>query len=115
MADWPEEIVAVVGETEILKSAIPVPESGSVCGLPAALSVIVSVATRMTAAVGLKVALIVQLAPAASVDGDIGQLLDCAKSLLFVPVIVMFVMVKGALPRLVSVEASAELAVPTNS
>lgn len=113
MVDCPEEIVAVLGETEIVKSGVPVPESGSVCGLPAALSVIVSVALLSEVAAGLNVTLIVQLAAAASVDGDIGQLLDCAKSPLFVPVIVMFVMVKGALPMLVSVETSAELVMPT--
>jgi len=44
----------------------PVPLSVTVWGLPAALSVIVSVPVRLPVAVGVKVTLIVQLEPAAT-------------------------------------------------
>ena len=111
VVDCPAVIVAALGAAEIVKAArVPVPESGTVCGLPTPLSVIVSVAFRPRVAVGVNVTLIVQLAPAASVDGDMGQLLDCAKSPL--PVIVRFVIVKFALPMLVSVVTRAALVVP---
>ena len=47
-------------------AAVPSPLSGTVCGLPAALSVTLRAALREPLAVGLNVTLIVQLAPAAS-------------------------------------------------
>lgn len=47
-------------------TAVPVPLSDTCCGLPESLSVRLSAALRMSVAVGLKVTLIVQLAPAAS-------------------------------------------------
>ena len=47
-------------------AVVPVPLSGTCCGLPAALSVTLSAALRVPLAAGLKVTLIVQLAPAAS-------------------------------------------------
>jgi hypothetical protein len=47
-------------------AVVPVPLSGTCCGLPAALSVTLTAALRVPLAVGLKVTLIVQLAPAAS-------------------------------------------------
>lgn len=49
----------------MLKS-VPVPESATVCGLPVALSVIVTIADRAPAVVGAKVTVIVQFAPAAT-------------------------------------------------
>jgi hypothetical protein len=51
--------------TAMLKS-VPVPERATVCGLPAALSVIVTIADRAPVAVGVKVTAIVQVAPAAT-------------------------------------------------
>ncbi len=45
---------------------VPVPDKGTCCGLPAALSVTLSAALRVPVAVGLNVTLIVQLAAAAS-------------------------------------------------
>jgi hypothetical protein len=89
---------------------VPVPVSVTVCGLPVALSVIVSVPVRVPPAVGVKVTLIVQLAPAATVDP---QVLVSAKSLLFVPVIVILVMLTGVSSVLVSVTVCAALVVPT--
>jgi len=47
-------------------AAVPVPLSGTCCGLPEALSVTLTAALRVPVAVGLKVTLIVQLAAAAS-------------------------------------------------
>jgi len=46
--------------------APPVPDNATFCGLPAALSVMLTAALRVPMAVGLKVTLIVQLAPAAN-------------------------------------------------
>src|SRR5215216_5451786 len=57
--------------------ATPVPVSASVCGVPGALSLIVTLAVRLPAAVGEKVTEIVQLAPGAIVAGLSGQLLSC--------------------------------------
>jgi hypothetical protein len=47
-------------------AVVPVPLSETFCGLPIALSVMLSAALRVPVAVGLKVTLKVQLAPAAS-------------------------------------------------
>ena len=48
-------------------TAVPVPVSGTVCGDPLALSVMVKVPVRVPVAVGVKVTLMVQFAPAATV------------------------------------------------
>ena len=45
---------------------VPVPEKLTVCGLPLALSVMLTAAVRLPLAAGVKVTLIVQLAPAAT-------------------------------------------------
>src|SRR5438105_7995437 len=55
---------------------VPVPLSVRLCGLPAALSEIVTLAVRPPAAVGVNVAEIVQVPPGASVAGLIGQSFD---------------------------------------
>jgi len=47
-------------------AVVPIPLSGTCCGLPVALSVTLSAALRVPLAVALKVTLKVQLAPAAS-------------------------------------------------
>jgi hypothetical protein len=65
-----------------------------------ALSVMVTAAVRAPLTAGVKVTLIVQLAPAATFDS---QLLVCAKSLGFVPVSVRLVMLKAVLPVLLRV------------
>src|SRR5438309_11885845 len=64
--------------------APPVPDNATFCGLPAALSVMLTAALRVPMAVGLKVTLIVQLAPAAN---ELPQAWVCAKSPALVPVI----------------------------
>src|ERR1700689_3648388 len=63
--------------------AMPVPVSGTLCGLPLAPSVTVMLAVRVPLAVGLKVALTEQDPPTAT---DPPQLLVSPKSPLFVPV-----------------------------
>ena len=89
------------------------PLRASDCGLPLALSVMVTLALRLPVAVGVKVTLIVQFAPAAKVLELLGQVLVCAKSPLLVPLRPMLLMVKAAVPLLVSVTVCAALVVPT--
>ena len=55
----------LVGE-RLTRAAVPVPERLTVCGLPLALSVMLSEAVRLPLAEGVNLTLIVQLAPAAS-------------------------------------------------
>src|SRR5260370_619056 len=63
-----------VGPVNPKSGGVVVPVSGTVCGLPAALSMMVKVPMRVPAAVGVNVTLIVQFAPAASgVAGGVGQ------------------------------------------
>ena len=66
----PAATLSVVGDAAIVKSGVvpvPVPVSAAVCGLLASLSATLKVAVTAPVAVGLKVTLIVQLAPAARV------------------------------------------------
>ncbi len=87
---------------------VPVPLRPTVCGLPAALSMMLSVAFRVPVAVGVKVTLIEQLAPAAS---DVPQVLLWAKSPGFAPVVEMPLMLSAAFPVFVSVAVCAALVV----
>ncbi len=64
----------LVGE-RVTAGAIPVPLRLTLCGLPAALSVIETVPVRVPVAVGVNVTLIVQLAAAAT---DAPQVFVCA-------------------------------------
>lgn len=68
VAVWPAEIVEELepDAIPIVKSgaAVPVPESATVCGLPAALSVIVRFAAALPATAGTKMTEIWQLLPA---------------------------------------------------
>lgn len=61
---WPN--VRLEGERLTTGAATPVPVKPTVCGLPLALSLIVSVALREPAAAGVNVTLMAQLAPAAT-------------------------------------------------
>ena len=79
---------------------MPVPVRLTVCGLPVALSVIVTAAVRAPLAAGVNVTLIVQFAPAPT---ELPQVLVWAKSLAFVPVRARLEIVSAALPVLVSV------------
>jgi hypothetical protein len=83
----------------------PVPIRLTVCGLPAA-STIVRIPVRDPIAVGEKLTLIMQLAPAANVGPHV---LVCRKS----PLVEMELMPREPVPVLVNVTAWGELVVPT--
>jgi len=89
---------------------VPVPVSPTVCGLPAALSVMVKVPVRVPAAVGVKVTLIMQFALAASIAGSVPQVFVSAKS----PEVPIVLIVRGPVPVFVSVTVCAELGVFSN-
>jgi hypothetical protein len=76
---------------------VPVPVKLTVCGLPAALSEMLRVPLRVPVAVGVKVTVIVQSAPAAT---ELPQLLVSAKSPALVPVTARLAILKMALPVL---------------
>ena len=84
--------------------AIPVPDRVTVCGLPVASSVTVIVPGWLPAAVGVKVTLMEQLAPAAR---EAGQVLVWAYGALAR----MLVMFSAAVPPLVRVTVCAALVV----
>ena len=81
-------------------AACPVPVSVTICGEPAALSLMVSEALRLPVVVGVKVTEIVQLPPGATLPP---QVLVWAKSPGLVPVTAMLVMVRAPDPVLLSV------------
>jgi hypothetical protein len=85
---------------------LPVPVNETVCGLPEAESVIVIAPVRVPDCDGAKVTLMMQLAPALSVDV---QLFVCAKS----PLAVMPDKVNVEPPLLLKVTDCAALVVPT--
>ena len=90
--------------------ALPVPVSAIVCGLPAALSVIVTAPFRVPVFVGENAALMVQLPPGAT---DPPHVLLCAKSVALAPVRVMVPITSGPVPVFVSVAKRGVLVVPT--
>jgi hypothetical protein len=87
--------------------AVPVPVRDTLCGLPEALSLTVTDPARIPTTVGVKVTLIEQLAPTASV---VPHVFVSAK----LPVLVIAEIVSGALPVFESVVVWAGLVVPTN-
>src|SRR5256885_8202389 len=84
--------------------ATPVPDNGTLCGLPAALVVSVSALVRVPLPEGVNVTFIVQLAPAASGEEQSDTLNSGP--------IATDEIVSDALPVLVSVTACAGLVVP---
>lgn len=92
------------------RGAVPVPVIAADCGEPVALSVTEIEPERLAAEPGVKVAVIVQLAPAAS---EVPQLLLSPKLLAFVPVTEMPVIVSGAVPGFDSVMGNGVAAVLT--
>src|SRR5437660_8398124 len=94
---------------------MPVPVSDTVCGLSAASLVIFTAAARAPGAAGVKLTLIVQLAPGATEPAPVGQVLPAAKakSAACAPVMVILVRFSGAPPLLVNVTFCAGLVVPT--
>jgi len=89
---------------------VPVPVRPHRVWLPPAFSVMVREAVRAPVAEGVKVTFIVQLAPPAT---ELPQVVVCAKLLALVPVTARLVIVKTALPVLLSVTDCSELVVPT--
>jgi galactitol-specific phosphotransferase system IIB component len=107
--DWfPKE--RLVGERPS-SGAVPVPERLTACGLPMALSVMLTEAVRLPLAEGVKVTLIVQLPPAAT---ELPQVLLWAKSPALVPVIARLEILMAPLPLLLRVAVCAALLVPTD-
>jgi hypothetical protein len=98
------------GET-LAVAIVPVPESATVCGLPAAPSETISVAARLPLAEGVKVTRIVQLLLAAS---DVPQAFVCEKSAAVAPDNAMLVMESDALPVFDNVTVCGELLVETD-
>src|SRR6202035_4734476 len=94
---------AMPGALRLTAGAIPVPLSMTVCGVPLASSAIEILAARLPVAVGVKVALMVQLAPAPSVLGLIGQPLLGVKSPGLLPTTLTLPMVSGAVPLFVTI------------
>lgn len=99
----------MVEAERLVTGPIPEPIRLTVCGLPEALSAIVTEAVRPPMAVGAKVTVMLQLPPAGT---EPPQLLDSLKSPAFGPVTVMLVMVKAAVPVLLMVTGWAALVIP---
>src|SRR2546425_681164 len=95
--------VRLVGAKETA-GAMPVPARDTDCGLPAASSVMVTVAVRALADVGVKVRLRSQLAPTASVARLMQVVPEAsAKSPALAPPSTAVAMLRGAVPLLVRV------------
>ena len=90
-------------------AVVPIPVNVTFCGLPAALSVMARAALRVPDAVGLKVTLMLQLAPTAI---ELPQVVVREKSPAFVPVIAIAVIVNVAVPVFLRVTVFATLVVP---
>src|SRR2546426_1815536 len=102
----------LVAESVAAGGVTPVPVSNTDCGLPAASSVMVTVAVRVLAAVGMNVRLTRQLAPATTVAPFV-QVVPAAmaKSPGFKPARTMLVMLRVAVPLLVRVTVCTGLVV----
>jgi hypothetical protein len=94
----------------VAAAATPVPLKGTVCGLPVALSLILSEDDRLPVFPGVNVTLIVQLAFTASVFPHVWV---CEKYALLPVVILIVVNDRVAVPVLVSVTTCALLLTPT--
>jgi hypothetical protein len=92
--------VKLVADRSTAGGVWPVPDSAMVCGEPLALSVMVIVAVSVPVAAGVKWPWMVQLAPPATL---VPQLFANTNEEASVPVTAMLVMVKVAVPVLVSV------------
>src|SRR5664279_1611354 len=86
--------------SDTIGTAPPVPERVTVCGDPAALSVMVTDALRLPAALGVNITEMLQFPPAATLAP---QVLVCAKSPALVPVTTMLAIDRAAVPVLLSV------------
>src|SRR5919199_5546793 len=92
---------------------VPVPVSGTVCGLLAALSVSVKVAERVPASVGEKVIETLQLDPTASVRPEQPSP-TTVKSSVLAPPTAALLMNSDAVPVLVTVTSCGALVVPVS-
>lgn len=90
---------------------MPVPVSGTVCGLPLALSLMLNVAERILATVGEKVTPALMLLPGATVAGSAGGLR--AKSPGFAPESARFEITRLPVPLFCKVIVVELLVVPT--
>jgi len=93
------------------ETAVPVPLSDTVCGLPRALSLMDNTAVRVPAAWGVNLTLMVQVNPAPRVAP---QVVVREKSPALVPVIVMLLRVSVAVPVLRTVTFVALLVVKSS-
>src|SRR5208282_1140618 len=93
--------------------ALPVPVRLMLCGLPLALSAILTEAVRLPSAAGLNVTLKVQLPPFAATELPQVLFVRGEKSPLLAPVTEMLVMDRVTLPLFVRVTVCDALAVPT--
>src|SRR5438128_424614 len=90
---------------KVTAGAMPVPASDTDCGLPAASSVMSTVAVRAAVAARLKLMLILQLAPGDTEPAPVWQLVSTAKgkSAACAPLMVMLVRFSGVPPLLACV------------
>ena len=100
--------VVLVTETEPKDSGVPVPLRVTLCGLPAALSLIASVPIHAPPIVGVKVTEIEQFFPAARLTPQL-VVGHCE-----VTTVVMPVMLSEAFPLLLNLTELAALVVPTD-
>jgi hypothetical protein len=89
----------------------PVPVRLTVCVVPPPLSLTVTAASRVPAAVGVKVTVIVQCAPAATL---VPQMFVWLKSCALKPVTVMLLIVNAVVPTFAKVMTCAPLGAPTS-
>src|SRR5713226_8072090 len=110
---------AVLAGARVAAGAVPLPDSGTVCGLPGTLSLTLTLAARAPAAVGAKLTPRKQLLPWAKLLAPVGHVGVPAvgatklKSPGFVPVLVMLVMFRVAVPELVICMLVVPAVVPT--
>ena len=110
---------AVLAGARVTVGAVPLPDSGTVCGLQGTLSLTLTLAARAPAAVGAKLTPRKQLLCGAKVLGPVGHVGVPAvgatklKSPGFAPVLVMLVMFRVAVPELVICMLVVPAVVPT--
>src|SRR3989449_4316436 len=102
-------------DSDAVGGVTPVPASDTDCGLPGASSVMVTVAVRAPVAAGVKLMLIVQLAPGATRSAAHTPELQARQPNAgpLPPEMEMLVRFSGVPPLLVSVRFCAALVVPT--
>lgn len=109
---WPPN-PRLVGEKETIGNPVPVPDSGPVCGLPAALSVMLQLAERSPEAVGLNATLNAQV-PAGMITAPVQVLPETENSEALAPVVVTLpVITRFPTPVFVTVTLCVALVVPT--